>query len=88
MFCELITPCLVTGHYMDKSDTFQNRSEKEIFFEALDKNTPEERAAFLDGACGRNPALRTRVEGLLADHFEHDAFMKKPPRKEIVPPSK
>jgi WD40 repeat protein len=56
----------------------QNRSEKELFFEALDKNTPEERAAFLDGACGRDPARRARVEALLADHFREDAFMKKP----------
>ena len=63
---------------MNEPDTSQNRSEKEIFFEALDRNTPEERAAFLDGACGKNPALRARVEGLLADHFQQDAFMKKP----------
>jgi serine/threonine protein kinase len=63
---------------MSNSETFQNRSEKEIFFEALDKKTPEERAAFLDGACGKNPALRARVEVLLADHFQQDAFMKKP----------
>ncbi len=63
---------------MSESDTFQNRSEKEIFFEALDKKTPEERTAFLDGACGKNPALRARVEALLADHFQQDAFMKNP----------
>jgi eukaryotic-like serine/threonine-protein kinase len=63
---------------MNEPDTFQNRSEKEIFFEALDKNTPEERAAFLDGACGRNPALRARVIALLAVHFQQSAFMKKP----------
>jgi hypothetical protein len=56
----------------------QNRSEKEIFFEALDKNTPEERAAFLDGACGRDPTRRARVEALLADHFQEDAFMQQP----------
>ncbi len=63
---------------MSEPDTFQSRSEKEIFFEALDKNSPEERAAFLDGACGRDRARRARVEALLADHFQQDGFMKKP----------
>ena len=63
---------------MNEADPGQNRSEKEIFFEALDKNTPQERAAFLDGACGKNSALRAKVEALLADHFQEDSFMKKP----------
>ncbi|MGO8702168.1 MAG: protein kinase domain-containing protein [Limisphaerales bacterium] len=63
---------------MNESDTRQNRSEKEIFFEALDKHTPEDRAAFLDGACGKNPALRARVEALLFNHFHPDPFMQKP----------
>lgn len=76
---------------MSESDTFQNRSEKEIFFEALDKETPGERAAFLDGACGRNAARRARVEALLDNHFAQDSFMKEPaareerPRLESVP---
>jgi eukaryotic-like serine/threonine-protein kinase len=38
------------------------RSEKSIFAEALDKRSAEERAAFLDGACGPDAALRARVE--------------------------
>ncbi|HEV2394038.1 MAG TPA: protein kinase [Verrucomicrobiae bacterium] len=63
---------------MNDPDKFQNRSEKEIFFEALEKNTPEERTAFLDGACGKDLALRARMEALLAEHFEQDTFMKKP----------
>jgi serine/threonine protein kinase len=63
---------------MNEPNTFPNRSEKEIFFEALDKHTSEERAAFLDGACGKNPTLRARVEALLADHLQQDSFMKKP----------
>ncbi len=57
-------------------DSAGKRTEKEIFFEALDKNTPQERAAFLDGACGRDPLLRRRVEGLLANHFERHSFME------------
>src|SRR5258708_2202830 len=63
---------------MSDSATSRRRSEKEIFFEALDKNTPEERAAFLDGACGTNPVQRAKVEALLADHFQRDEFMKEP----------
>ncbi len=55
-----------------------NRSEKEIFFEAIEKATPEERAAYLDGACGKDVLLRRRVEDLLARHFQKDTFMKQP----------
>jgi hypothetical protein len=47
---------------MNDEGTSRPRSEKEIFFEALDRNTPEERAAFLDGACGKNPVQRAKVE--------------------------
>jgi eukaryotic-like serine/threonine-protein kinase len=68
----------MTGNEMNEAETFHSRSEKEIFFEALDKNTPQERAAFLDGACGKDSARRARVEVLLADHFHEDAFMNKP----------
>ena len=63
---------------MNDPGTSGRRSEKEIFFDALEKNTPEERAAFLDGACGTNPVQRARVEALLADHFQQDDFMKEP----------
>src|SRR4051812_30295132 len=63
---------------MNNSETIRPRSEKEIFFEALDKNTPEERSVFLEGACGANRLQRARVEALLADHFQRDAFMKQP----------
>src|SRR5512144_1246030 len=63
---------------MSDSATSQPRSEKEIFFEALEKPTPQERAAFLDGACGTNPVQRAKVEVLLADHFQQDSFMKEP----------
>jgi eukaryotic-like serine/threonine-protein kinase len=75
---------------MNEADPAQSRSEKEIFFEALDKNTPQERADFLDGACGKNPVLRARVETLLADHFREDDFMEKPAavREEPVKPIK
>ena len=52
------------------------RSEKEIFFEALEKATAAERAAYLDGACGKDLTLRVRVQALLANHFSQDSFME------------
>ena len=53
-------------------------SEKEIFFEALEKDTPDQRAAYLDDACRGDLELRKRVEDLLAKHFQQDDFMKQP----------
>src|SRR5258705_12883661 len=63
---------------MSEPETTNRRSEKEIFFEAIEKATPAERAAYLDGACGKDPALRRRVEDLLAKHFQQERFMKQP----------
>ncbi|MCW5554810.1 MAG: protein kinase [Verrucomicrobiae bacterium] len=63
---------------MSDSAKSGRRSEKEIFFEALEKNSAAERSAFLDGACGHEPVLRARVEALLADHFQPGAFMEEP----------
>src|SRR5262245_50370690 len=54
------------------------RSAKEIFFEVVEKTTPEERAACLDVACGGDFVLRRGVEDLLARHFEQDSFMREP----------
>jgi eukaryotic-like serine/threonine-protein kinase len=54
------------------------RGEREIFFAALDRATAEERAAYLDGACGSELGLRHRVEALLAQHFEKDSFLMRP----------
>jgi serine/threonine protein kinase len=39
---------------------------EEIFSAALEKRTPDERAAFLDDACRDEPDLRQRIEKLLA----------------------
>src|SRR5437867_3248323 len=69
---------MVTRHIMSEPETTNRRSEREIFVEAIDKATPAERAAYLDGACGKDPLLRQRVEDLLAKHFQQDSFMKGP----------
>jgi WD40 repeat protein/serine/threonine protein kinase len=49
-----------------------------IFFAALDKGTPEERAAYLDAACGDDHNLRQRVERLLAAHPQVGHFLEPP----------
>src|SRR5215208_3865705 len=64
---------------MSEPETGNRRTEREIFVEAIEKPTPEERAAYLDGACGPEASeLRQRVEALLAKHFQQDSFMKQP----------
>ena len=50
---------------------------RDLFLEALEKPTPAERAAFLDGACRGDDALRAAVEELLAHHRE-DSFLEDP----------
>jgi WD40 repeat protein/serine/threonine protein kinase len=54
------------------------RSEESIFAEVLNKRSPEERAAFLDGACGSDAALRARVENLLRSHEQAGSFLSPP----------
>ncbi len=77
---------------MDQSHHPPAGTEKEIFFEALDRGTPAERAAYLDGACGKDLTLRRRVQLLLDHHFLQDSFMKdaavdRDPRTDTVPPA-
>jgi eukaryotic-like serine/threonine-protein kinase len=69
--------------FMDDKQESRARSEREIFFAALDRAAGEERTAFLDGACGADLGLRRRVEALLARHFEKDSFMKGPALEEM-----
>jgi len=66
------------------------RSEKEIFFEVVEKATAQERADCLEGACGQDLVLRRRVEDLLAKHAQVDSFMRQPavagaPTAEFLP---
>ena len=53
-------------------------SAKEIFFEALDKLRPDERASYLAEACGADTPLRRKVDELLANHFDPGSFMNQP----------
>ena len=47
-----------------------------IFAEALERTDPAERAAYLDGACEDDAALRRRVEALLAAHDGAGRFLE------------
>src|SRR6266540_2950136 len=51
--------------------------ERDVFLEALEQPTPQERAACLDRACGDDRSLRAAVEALLQNHKE-DKFLETP----------
>jgi non-specific serine/threonine protein kinase/serine/threonine-protein kinase len=60
----------------------------EIFSEALELPSVEERAAYLDRVCGSDRSLRARVEGLLRAHDEDDDFLENPgsaPTVDVAP---
>ena len=50
-----------------------------IFLAALEKGSAEERAAYLDQACGKDAELRLRVERLLSAHPKVGSFLQAPP---------
>jgi serine/threonine protein kinase len=71
--------------------TPSQQREETLFAAALAK-PPAERAAFLDGSCHADPALRARLEALLAEH-EHPDELAKPanadrPTRKIESPEK
>ena len=49
--------------------------EIEIFNSALERTTPAERAACLDGACAEDADLRARIEALISAHEQADGFL-------------
>src|SRR5262245_18807307 len=52
------------------------QAAKSIFLAAADIAVPEERAAYLQRACGTDAALRGRVEELLNAHFRSGPFLQ------------
>jgi len=52
--------------------------EQELFIQALDHPSADERAAFLATACGQDLALKARVEALLVRSEGLGAFLEKP----------
>ena len=62
---------------LPESATTSNPSVVEdIFLAVLEKGSPEERAAFLDSACGDDAELRRRVERLLEAHPRAGKFLE------------
>ncbi len=49
--------------------------ERDIFIEALHRETPAERAAYLHDACAADADLRQRVERLLVEHESEKSFI-------------
>jgi hypothetical protein len=49
-----------------------------LFFAALEKATPAERAAYLEESCAGDDTLRRRVEALLAAHPQVGQFLERP----------
>ena len=54
-------------------------SEQAVFAEALRREMPAARAAYLDGACGIDTPMRRRVEALLRASENAGEFLEKPP---------
>jgi TolB-like protein/Tfp pilus assembly protein PilF/predicted Ser/Thr protein kinase len=50
---------------------------KAIFRDAIEYGSTE-RAAYLDRACAKDPALRAEIESLLASHYEAETFIETP----------
>ncbi len=50
-----------------------------IFNTALEKGSPAERTAYLDGACGNDADVRAHVEALLQAHDDAGSFLNAPP---------
>jgi len=53
--------------------------EQILFAEALQRDNPEARAAYLDAACAADRALRRRVEALLRAAEDAGDFLERPP---------
>jgi eukaryotic-like serine/threonine-protein kinase len=52
-----------------------SNKEREIFMAALERSTPAERAAYLDGACGEDVELRAKIGELLSAHELAGGFL-------------
>lgn len=52
--------------------------ERDIFLEALEQHSPDERDSFLDRTCAGDAQLRSRVEVLLTAHEEANSLLDHP----------
>src|SRR5262245_16720758 len=58
--------------------------EESIFMAALEKTTPQARAAYLEGACAGNSELRRSVELLLRAHERAGRFLQDGPTANLT----
>jgi non-specific serine/threonine protein kinase/serine/threonine-protein kinase len=58
-----------------QDQTEQDRQARDLFLRVLELASPEARAAYLEGACQHDAALRARVEALLRNH-QQDSFLE------------
>ncbi|HVJ82258.1 MAG TPA: serine/threonine-protein kinase, partial [Planctomycetia bacterium] len=63
---------------------FAPSDAEELFFAALERTDPQERTSFLDEACAGNPALRARVERLLAAQGRSGDALERGPAKDFA----
>ena len=59
-------------------------SERDVFIEAVQIASADERAAYLEAACGQDADLRGRVEALLAEHERDESFFLDAPAPDMV----
>jgi hypothetical protein len=59
-------------------------TERDIFLDALEREDPAVRAAYLDTACAGRPALRRRVEELLRLHRQDSQFLNTPVLEQLA----
>jgi WD40 repeat protein/serine/threonine protein kinase len=57
-----------------------------VFVEAIEIDSVEQRAAFLDRVCVDNPRLRDEVEKLVVDYFRAGGFLEQPLARIVVAP--
>src|SRR5438309_9263524 len=55
-----------------------------VFFAALEKGSPQGRAAYLDEACAGVPDLRRRVEKMLAAQAQVGSFLEQPAPSPVI----
>jgi tetratricopeptide (TPR) repeat protein/serine/threonine protein kinase len=62
----------------------ESLNPESVFAQAIEIESPQDRAAFLEEACASAPELRREVEKLVVDYFRAGRFMEKPAARIIT----